>query len=249
MKKFIIACCLLLSTFMVSQANAFPVNLELALLVDVSGSVDSSEYALQKNGYINAFNNIASFGNFQPFAVTYIEWSGASQALQKVGWTLISNVADAVNFATAISATTRSFSGLTAPGSAINFAFPLFSSNGYEGSRLVIDVSGDGSQNDGASTSAARNSALLAGITQINGLPILGSESGLLQWYQNNIQGGTGSFTIAANSFDDFEDAVHQKLQREIVPTVPEPATMLLMGVGLANAAFIRWRRQRKLSA
>ena len=188
-----------------TTASAVSVGLELLLLTDVSGSVDSSEYTLQKTGYVNAFNSttVQNAISATPggIAVFYGEWSGSTQQSMKVGWTLITNATQASAFAAAISGTTRSFSGSTAPGSALNWATPLFSNNGFEGLREVIDVSGDGSQNDGSSTSAARNAALLAGVDAINGLPILGSEAGLETWYQNNIRGGTGSFVLAANDF------------------------------------------------
>ena len=131
------------------------------------------------------------------------------------------------------------------PFTAINYAVPMFSQNGYEGSRWVIDVSGDGSQNDGANTASARNTALASGVNAINGLPILGSEANLAAWYQNNIVGGTGSFLIAASSFNDFENAVYQKLYREITGDVPEPSSLGMLGFGLAAlAGFVALRRR-----
>jgi len=206
-------------------AQAVPVNLELALAIDVSGSVDAAEFALQRDGYVDAFNNITSFGSFRPFAVTYIQWSGASQQQQSVGWTLISNAADATAFATAISAAPRAFGGSTAIGSAINFTVPLFTGNGFEGNRLLIDISGDGDTNDGASTTAARNAAAAAGIT-INGLAIGGAS--ILAFYNSSVI-TPGGFAIGADTFDDFEVAIFDKLQREIVPA---PAALALFGFG-----------------
>lgn len=237
------------------DAQAVSVDVELQLLVDVSGSVDSSEFALQRDGYADAFRDqdIIDFilddddgARFGQSAAQFIYWSGASQQDVAVGWTLLDSEASILAFADAIEATTRPFGGLTAPGSAINFATPEFDGNGFEDGDLVIDVSGDGVENDGADTSDARDAALAAGVTRINGLPI-GGDAAVEAFYASDIIGGTGAFSLAASSFDDFEDVVTRKVEFEVTgdtPVIPVPASipLLLSGVGMLGA--LRMRRK-----
>jgi hypothetical protein len=241
-----VAAAIVVSLFTPGLASAAPVTVELLLLVDVSGSVDATEYDLQKQGYVDAFNDpgiqalIAAAPN--GVAVAYAEWaSGGEQALL-VGWTNLTDAASASAFGAAIGASARAFVGNTGPGSAINWGAPLFAGNGFEGTRLVMDVSGDGSQNSGDDTFAAATAAKAAGIT-INGLPILGSEPDLDDWYQGNIVTPGGGFLVVASDFTSFSDAVRQKIGREI--QVPEPAVMALFGFGLVAAARRSARRTR----
>ena len=218
--------CVLASTFLAVALGAeraatgqdlTNVDLELSLLVDVSGSVDSAEYALQKQGYVNAFNNAAVYnaitdGSRGAIAVNLVYWSSYTQQQEAVAWMLVDDATSSQALATAIDGTTRPFSGGTNPGPAIDFAVPLFGSNTYTGSRLVIDVSGDGSGYE-IDTETARDNAVANGIT-VNGI-VLQSQS-VLQWYIDHLIGGPDAFAEFADTFEDFEDAVLDKLLAEI---------------------------------
>jgi len=249
-RAFLLAAALLvLTAFTPQSALAVAVDLELALLVDVSGSVSSSEWTTQRDGYVSAltsqaFLDAVTAGNYGQVAITFMYWSGGSQQSTTVGWTLINDSTSAAAFANAIAAAGRPYSGSTAPGSAINAIVPTFASNGFEGTFQKIDVSGDGSQNDGASTSTAVQNALLAGIDQINGLPI-GNQT-LIDWYAANILGGTGAFNQPASTFASFQPALLLKLEREVTESspVPEPSSSLLLGGALLAAAWFRKRRK-----
>ena len=232
-------------------AAAVPVGLELALLVDVSGSVDAGEFALQRDGYVQAFQSaavqnaiMASQGG--AIAATLIYWSGSAEQSQVVGWTLINSALTANAFAAAIQAAPRPFAGQTAPGSAIAFSDGLFGTetgglaNGFESLRQVIDVSGDGVENQGVDTATARNAALAAGVDTINGLAILG-DAGVQAFYQNEIVGGTNGFLVIANDFGDFASAIQAKLIKEV--TVPEPGTLGLLALALLGFGGAMRRR------
>ncbi|MGF1677101.1 MAG: DUF1194 domain-containing protein, partial [Rivularia sp. (in: cyanobacteria)] len=208
------------------------VDLELSLLIDVSGSVSSSEYELQIGGYADAFDdaslyeNIISQGLDGKIAVNFILWS--SQQQEVVAWTLIDSVSASQNFAQTIRETllpefggSRPFSGGTNSGSAIDFADDLFFSNDFEGRRKAIEVSGDGSGGS-SSTEAARDEALAKGINVINGI-VIGTSNSVTNFYQNSLIGGTNAdgtpaFVGNASTFQEFGAVVRDVLVRELTP-------------------------------
>ncbi len=204
-----------------AQAAGRPVDLQLVLAVDASGSVDATRFELQRRGYADAFANprvlrAIRSGPLQAIAVTMVQWTGPSLHLQIIGWSVIEDGASAMAFAETIGAAPRKlFGGGTSISGAIDYSAHLFPGSGFVSDRRVIDVSGDGANNSGRPAGAARDDAVRAGIV-INGLPILALEPELDVFYRDNVIGGPGSFVRAVDSFDHFGEAILDKLITEI---------------------------------
>ena len=219
-----------------AQAAPMPVDLELILAVDVSGSVDAIEARLQREGYIAAMTSdkvikAIQSGPYRRIALSYVEWAGEQYQQTIMPWTLIENLQDAQNFMSKVADSPYVAIRWTSISAAIDYAMGLFSRSPFEGKRRVVDISGDGKNNNGGNVVTARDRAVAAGVT-INGLPILNSRAGgygsgfggrgfpsdpdLDSYYQNVVIGGPGAFMVPAESFDTFATAIQSKLIREI---------------------------------
>jgi len=213
-------------------ARAETLDLLLALVTDVSRSIDDQEYELQKGGYLTAFTDprvIAAIkgGVIGAIAVNYIEFASAHEVKTVIGWTVIRDEASARAFAEAVKAAPRAYWGRTAIASGIDHALKDMSEAGHEATRRVIDVCGDGTNNAGRRIEVARDEAIAAGVT-INGLVILSEPNGpwnaahvkppggLKKYYEDNVIGGIGSFVIQADDFKAFGEAMTRKLINEI---------------------------------
>jgi hypothetical protein len=211
-----------------SRARAEAVDLALVLAIDVSRSIDEVEAALQRQGYMAALTNpkvvqAIRSGPLGRIALIYVEWAGVDYQQTVVPWTTIRGPQDAEAFAAAIAAAPHRSVSWTSISGAIDYSRRLFVDNGYEASRQVIDVSGDGRNNSGRPAELARDDAVADGIT-INGLPILNDrmnfgrapEADLDLYYERNVIGGPGAFLILARDFDAFGAAILSKLIKEI---------------------------------
>jgi Protein of unknown function (DUF1194) len=196
------------------------VDVLLVLAVDTSVSVNDVRFELQKQGYVAAFRHpnvlrAIRSGMHGAIAVTMTQWTGPALQVQVVPWTLLKDQASVLAFANAIEKAPRElFSGGTSISGAIDHAM-LLPSAPYKGTKRVIDISGDGSNNRGRPVTQARDDAVSAGVI-VNGLPILSLEPWLDKYYFDQVIGGPGAFMIPAESYEKFADAVLRKLVLEI---------------------------------
>jgi len=212
-----------------------PVDVELVLAVDVSRSVDAVEQALQFAGYAAAFRDARlaegiSGGPIGAIAVCLFTWSDWDIQNLLVPWTKIDGPAAAAGFAAAVDAAPRDTYLYTSISGAIEYASRLFGQR-YEGTRQVVDISGDGVNNSGRPLAESRSQALDRGII-LNGLAVLDREPSpaaalaglppLDDYYRDEVIGGPGAFLMVAEGFEAFETAVRRKIIREIA-TGPGP--------------------------
>ena len=216
-----------------ADSAVIPVDVELVLAVDISYSMDPDEQAVQREGYGQALTSRAFLralkeGMHGRIAVTYFEWAGYTEQKVIVPWRLIDGPESADAVAAEIANAPYRRAARTSISGALLFALPLFESSGYRGARRVIDVSGDGTNNNGQLVTLARDETLAKGIT-INGLPIMLKRptpsmmdiDQLDVYYEDCVIGGPGAFVVPIREREKFTEAIRTKLLLEIAGRVP----------------------------
>ncbi len=221
------------------------VDVELVLAVDVSLSMSPAELDIQRDGYAAALVHEQVLRAIQDgvhgkIAVTYFEWAGDITQHVVVPWTRISGAAEAQAFVAQMTANPPRSARRTSISGALLYAEKLFDDNGFRGLKRVIDVSGDGPNNQGEPVAGTRDAVTAKGIT-VNGLPLMtrgGFSSSfdvadLDLYYQNCVIGGPGAFVIPVNEWAQFPEAIRRKLVLELAeappawPAPPRAATAL----------------------
>jgi len=216
-------------------ATAAEVDAAVVLAADVSRSINDEEFGMQRRGYAAAIESARLMeairsGPHAAIALCFVEWAGDAEQKIVVDWSVIRNDADAHRFVEALRAAPRSYLGRTAIGSAIDFSMNVLAESGIAAERRVIDISGDGTSNQGRAVTDARDAALAAGVV-INGLAIFNRRAaevggylalhtnppgGLAKYYRDNVIGGLGAFVVPIDDFNTFGDAMIRKLVTEI---------------------------------
>ncbi len=208
------------------------VDLLLVLAADVSRSIDNEKFQLQRNGYAAAIadprvlDTIRS-GHNGRIGLTFVEWSGVGAQHVVIDWTEIGDAASAKDFGDQLLEMPRSFAGRTSISGGIEFAMARLANAPFNCIRRTIDVSGDGTNNDGRDAAELRDQAVAKGVT-INGLVILSDNplpwnpehtnppGGLDNYYRNNVIGGPGAFVMVAKNFNSFGQAIIAKMIAEV---------------------------------
>ncbi|WNJ90505.1 DUF1194 domain-containing protein [Bosea sp. 685] len=209
-----------------AAAPAEEVDVALVLALDVSYSMDIDELALQRNGYIEAFrskelHNAIAKGAIGKIAVTYFEWAGTDFQHIVKSWTIIDTPQSALAFAEELGEAPTRRGRRTSISGAIDLGMALLEKSNVTAMRRVIDISGDGANNDGRPVTAARDEAAAKGIN-INGLPIMLKQASYFDidnldvYYKDCVVTGIGAFVIPIRERHQFVDATRTKLVREI---------------------------------
>jgi hypothetical protein len=204
------------------------VDVELVLAVDVSLSMSPEELAIQRDGYARALTdervlNAIRDGAHGKIAITYMEWAGDTVQKVIVPWMRVSSRAEAEDFVMQMTANPPSSARRTSISGGLDYAGGLFEESGFRGMKRVIDISGDGPNNQGPPVHETRDRLVEAGIT-INGLPLM-TNGGLASafdvvnlddYYTSCVIGGPGAFVIPVNEWSQFPEAVRRKLVLEL---------------------------------
>lgn len=230
-----------------SRADITEVDVELVLMVDVSRSMTANELEIQRRGYAEALKSpevirAMTTGMIGRVAITYVEWSGSFSQRVIVDWTLVESGEDAVAIADKLTAEFNSALRRTSISGAIDYGVRALEENAFVANRRVIDVSGDGPNNQGRPVTEARDEAVRQGIV-INGLPLMTREGmgstfqleDLDVYYRKCVIGGPGAFVVPVRSWSEFPAAVRQKLVWELAGSQPLPVWKSDFHVGLGR--------------
>ena len=215
-----------------APALAEEVDVELLLLVDVSRSMSAAELDLQRQGSVEALRSdgvAAALGRALTgrIALAYVEWAGQSRQRIVQDWRLIEGRDDLLAVADLLETDHGTTQSRTSISGALRYGAAYFDANDFDGLRRVIDISGDGPNNQGGIVTATRDAVVAQGIT-INGLPLMTDDGAFMRipdldaYYENCVIGGPGAFLVPVTEWADFARAVTQKLVLEIADTAPE---------------------------
>jgi len=221
MRAFCVAAALALIELVVPQRPAAQADVALVLAIDVSGSVNDSRFELQRDAIADALNSddfaaLTTAGKHGTIEIAILEWAEEQQVI--LPWTTVEGRTDLARIARVLRTAPRSWvHPKTDPAGAIAAADHLFETAPLRPDRKVIDVSGDGRQNEGKLPTRKARDAAIAHDIAVNGLPIISEDDPSVDdWYRDNVVGGAGAFLMVADGFEVFASAFRKKLMLEV---------------------------------
>jgi hypothetical protein len=210
-----------------APSGATEVDLKLILATDVSRSINNREARTQREGAAEAFANpevikAIQSGALGRIAVAMIDWSSPQYDRVVLDWTIVKDKASAMALSEKVRAIPRTPGQRTSISGALELGSLLFetSSKDIIANRRVIDVSGDGPNNDGNALKEVHDKIIASGIV-VNGLPVMDENANgyypdLDKYYAGCVVGGRGAFVVVVKSFTDFGAAMRHKLILEV---------------------------------
>jgi len=198
----------------------------LMLAVDVSGSVSPAEYRIQMDGLAAALVDRSIAGALVEgrAKLALMQWTGSGRQRVVINWTDMTDQAAVENFADQVILERRVWRNFsTAIGEAIALSIAYFAQV-PECKRRVIDVSGDGPNNEGRPPHTLWAELAAAEIT-VNALVIEDSVPGLTRYFETDVITGEGAFAVTADRFEDYPAQIRRKLFRELTKAVAELET------------------------
>ncbi|MEL6682099.1 MAG: DUF1194 domain-containing protein [Pseudomonadota bacterium] len=226
---------LLIWFWLASVAQAEACRQALVLALDVSGSVNPTEYAQQVNGLASALEDpevqfLILLGDGPPVRLAVFEWSSRNHQYLIQPWITLDSQAALDTAIARIRAHQKVRAGLrTALGTALTFAAAMLEEQA-ERWQHTIDVSGDGESNIGPTPQDVYrqpdfdrikvNALVVADSRTELGDTINQSAAMLEDYYRSEVIHGPNAFVITAEGYADYTRAMRLKLIKELAPPV-----------------------------
>jgi len=205
------------------------VDAAIVFAVDMSSSIDPERADFQRIGHVKALRSpevaaAIARGARGCISITYVEWSVPGWLRTVLPWTRICTDADRQAVADEIDA--RGDTGLerrgrggTAVSYALDVSSLLLDRMPGRADRKIIDISANGTNNEGLSVTSARQRVLAKGHI-VNAIVIDPAEPGVTDdlpaYFHDNVIGGPASFVVTPKSVEDYAHALKRKLVLEI---------------------------------
>ncbi|MBZ9965904.1 DUF1194 domain-containing protein [Mesorhizobium sp. BR1-1-2] len=216
------------SALLALPAYAADVDAAIVFAVDMSSSVDAATADMLREGHASAMyapevmaaitrNRIGCVG------ITYFEWASRGHLHMVLPWTRVCGLSDGKAAASAILERAQRGYGHTGGDTSISFAIDegslLLEHFPGAAARKIIDIAGNGTNNDGLPVQQSRLRAISKGFT-INAIvisPLIRSvKYDLTSYFAENVIGGPSAFVIAPANKSNYAVALRRKLVDEI---------------------------------